>query len=118
VSTSPLRSATATAVVEQFPVRPRRLCPESIQGLASSLLDLCSSYEAALRTVISMQRNLERIRRCEEVSPEGALLLEEMGRQLQGLADGAGSLTGRLQTAGQHLGNAQGPANAGHYAEE
>lgn len=117
MSTSPLRSAAATAVVEQFPIRPRRLCPENIQGLASSLLDLCSSYEAALRTVISMQRNLERVRRCEEVSPEGALLLEEIARQLQGLADGAGSLTGRLQTAGQHLENVEGPTRTGPYSE-
>jgi hypothetical protein len=105
------------AVVEQFPVRPRRICPENIQGLAISLLDLCSGYEAALRTVISMQRNLERIRRCEEVSPEASLLLEEMSRQLQGLAEGGGVMTNRLQVAGQHLDDAQGPANTGHYDE-
>ena len=103
MSTSPQWSAAATAVVEQFPVGPRRICPENIQGLASSLLDLCSGYEAALRTVISMQRNLERIRRCEEVSPEAALLIQETARQLQALADTSRSLDGRLQTAGQLL---------------
>lgn len=112
MSTSPLRSATATAVVEQFPVRPRRVCPESIQGLAGSLLELCSSYESALRTVISMQRNLERVRRCEELSPEAALLLEEIARQLQGLADGHSNLTGRLQMTGQHLEHVDGQATA------
>lgn len=74
-----------------------------MQGLATSLLDLCSGYETALRTVISMQRNLERVRACEEVSPEAALLLQEIRRQLQGLAETSGGLTDRLEDAGQLL---------------
>jgi hypothetical protein len=34
-----------------------------------------------------MQRLLERIRRSEEISPESALLLQEMSRQVATLAD-------------------------------
>ena len=103
MSTSPLRSTTATAVIEPFPVRPQRLSPAQTQALATALLDLCSGYETALRTVISMQRNLERIRHCDEVSPEAALLLQEISRQLGALSDGQASLAARLPAAGEHL---------------
>ena len=105
MSTSPLRSTTATAVIEPFPIRPQRFHPAGIQALATSLLDLCSGYETALRTVISMQRNLERIRGCEEVSPEAALLLQEIARQLEGLSHGHAGLTARLPGTSQHLDN-------------
>ena len=40
---------------------------EDIEGLAAALLDLASGYESALRTVMSMQRLLERVRRSEEI---------------------------------------------------
>lgn len=91
------------AVVEQFPVRPRRLSQDNIEGLASALLDLCSGYECALRTVISMQRNLERIRRCDDISPEASLLLGELSRQLEGLTEGGTAHTERLRAAGRRL---------------
>ena len=101
------RSAAAT-VVEPFPVRPRQLPHHDIDGLVASLLDLCSGYEAALRTVISMQRNLERVRRCREVSPEGALLLQEIGRQLEGLRDSSSGLGDRLGAVAGHLDSVRG----------
>jgi hypothetical protein len=103
VSTLPLRGAAASAVIEQFPVRPQRFHPADTQALATSLLDVCSGYETALRTVISMQRNLERIRRCDEVSAEATLLLQEISRQLDGLSESHASLTAQLPAAGQCL---------------
>jgi hypothetical protein len=58
---------------------------DDIEGLATALLDLGGGYEAALRTVMSMQRLLERVRRSEDVSAESALLLQEMSRQVAAL---------------------------------
>jgi hypothetical protein len=98
-----LPRSAAAGVVEQFPVRPRQLPQAEIEGLVASLLELCSGYEAALRTVISMQKNLERVRRCREVSPEGALLLQEIGRQLEALRDNSTGLGDCLGTAALHL---------------
>ena len=63
------------------------LRPDDIEGLATALLDLGSGYEAALRTVLSMQRLLERVRRSEYVSAESGLLLQEMSRQVAALND-------------------------------
>ena len=90
-------------MVEPFPVRPRQLPQSDIEGLVASLLDLSSGYEAALRTVISMQRNLERVRRCREVSPEGTLLLQEIGRQLEALRESGDGIGDRLGAAALHL---------------
>lgn len=98
----PSRSAHA-AVVEPFPVRPRQVPQADIEGLVASLLDLCSGYEAALRTAISMQRNLERVRRCRDLSPEAALLLQEIARQLEGLRESGAGLDDRLGAAALHL---------------
>lgn len=92
-----------SAVVEQFPIRPRQIPQADIEGLVASLLDVCSGYEAALRTVIAMQRNLERVRRCREVSPEAALLLQEIARQLEGLREGRDGLGDRLGSVALHL---------------
>jgi hypothetical protein len=100
VATPPSRSATV-AVVEPFPVRPRQVPQPDIEGLVAALLDLCSGYEASLRTVISMQRNLERVRRCREVSPEAALLLQEIARQLEALRESG--VDDRLGAAALHL---------------
>jgi hypothetical protein len=97
------QAATAPALIEPFPVRARRLSQRDIEGLASALLDLCSAYEGALRTVISMQRNLERVRHSDELSPEASLLLQEVSRQLAGLRDGETILGDRLRTAGRQL---------------
>jgi hypothetical protein len=98
MAATPSRTASI-AVVEPFPVRPRQVPHTDIEGLAGSLLDLCSGYESALRTVISMQRNLERIRKCREVSPEAALLLQEIARQLEVVREGRGGLDERLGAA-------------------
>ena len=94
---------TNIAVVEPFPVRPRQVPQTDIEGLVAALLDLCSGYESALRTVISMQRNLERIRKCREVSPEAALLVQEITRQLEGLREGRTGLDDRLGAAALQL---------------
>jgi len=72
---TPSRSASI-ALVGPFPVRPREVPHTEIEGLVASLLDLCSGCESAVRTVISMQRNLGRVRKCRDVSPEAALQLE------------------------------------------
>jgi hypothetical protein len=50
-----------------------------------------------------MQRNLERIRKCREVSPEAALLLEEITRQLESLREGRATLEDRLGSTALHL---------------
>lgn len=100
LANSPSRTG---AVVEPFPVRPRAIPQPEIEGLVGSLLDLCSGYEASLRTVISMQRNLERVRKCREVSPEAALLLQEITRQLESLREGGLGLDDRLGAAALHL---------------
>jgi hypothetical protein len=81
---------------------------EDIEGLATALLDLGSGYEAALRTVISMQRLLERVRRCEEVSPEAALLLQEMSRQMTRLMEGGAGIATHIQAAGARIHAMQG----------
>jgi hypothetical protein len=72
---------------------------DDIEGLASALLDLGSGYEAALRTVISMQRLLERVRRSEDVSPESALLLQEMSRQVGALNECGAAMERCLDSA-------------------
>lgn len=107
VASSPAHtfSAATATVVEPFPVRPRQLPQADIEGLVTSLLDLCSGYESALRTVVSMQRNLERVRRCREVSPEATLLLQEITRQLEGLRESTAGLGDRLGEAALHLEN-------------
>jgi hypothetical protein len=79
------------------------LSREDIEGLATALLDLGSGYESALRTVIGMQRLLERVRRSEDISPESALLLQEMSRQIATLVDCSAAMTRCLDAAGGRL---------------
>jgi hypothetical protein len=79
-----------------------------IEGLATALLDLASGYETALRTVISLQRLLERVRRSEEVSPESALLLQEMSRHVSALLECNDGMTTCLDTAGVRLSGLKG----------
>jgi hypothetical protein len=74
-----------------------------VEGLATALLDLGSGYEARLRTVMSMQRILERVRRCRQRSPEAALLVQEMTRLCQALGDRDGALAECIRTAEEHL---------------
>ena len=79
------------------------LCRDDIEQLATTLLELGTGYESALRTVIAIQRLLERVRRSEEISAESALLLQEMSRQVATLAD-CGAATARcLEAAGDRL---------------
>ena len=62
------------------PVPPAAV-PDMSQ-LALALFDLRAVYEAHLRTLTCMQRNLERIRRPGSVAGEAELLLGEMARHL------------------------------------
>ena len=66
----PPAAASSSAHVLSLVKPASTLRRDDIEGLATALLDLGSGYEAALRTVISMQRLLERVRRSEDVSPE------------------------------------------------
>ena len=66
---------------------------DDMEGLATALLDLGSGYEAALRTVMSMQRLLERVRRSEDVTAESGLLLQEMSRQVTALTECSAAMT-------------------------
>jgi hypothetical protein len=81
----PPAAASSSAHVLSLVKSASTLRREDIEGLATSLLDLSGGYEAALRTVISMQRLLERVRRSEDVSAESGLLLQEMSRQVAAL---------------------------------
>ncbi len=71
---------------------------EDIEGLATALLDLGAGYEAALRTVMSIQRLLERVRRSEDVSAESGLLLQEMSRQVAALNECSADMTRCLES--------------------
>jgi hypothetical protein len=97
--------AARTAGIPAITLVDRAVEPSraDIDGLAATLLDLGSAYESALRTVLSMQRLLERVRRSRELSPEAALLIQEMCRQCQGLMDGGSALDDTLRAAGRRL---------------
>jgi hypothetical protein len=90
----PPAAASSSAHVLSLVKPASTLRRDDIEGLAAALLDLGSGYEAALRTVISMQRLLERVRRSEDISPEAALLLQEMSRQVGALTE-CGAAMGR-----------------------
>ena len=81
------------------------LSRNDIEGLATALLDLGQHAEQALRTVMSMQRSLERIRRCDELSPEGALLLQDMARQVEALTSSQNGLDERLHATARQIAN-------------
>lgn len=83
----PLAAASSSTHVLSLVKSASTLRREDIEGLATALLDLSGGYEAALRTVISMQRLLERVRRSEDVSAESGLLLQEMSRQVAALSE-------------------------------
>ncbi len=99
----PPAAATSPAHVLSLVKQASTLRPEDIEGLAAALLDLGSGYESGLRTVISMQRLLERIRRAEHVSPESALLLQEMSRHFAALRDSGSALRTCIDHAGACL---------------
>ena len=83
----PPAAASSSAHVLSLVKSASTLRRDDIEGLATALLDLGSGYEAALHTVISMQRLLERVRRSEDVTPESGLLLQEMSRQITALVE-------------------------------
>ena len=92
-------SAHVLSLVKSTPSLQR----DDIEGLAAALLDLSGGYETALRTVLSIQRLLERVRISGEVSPECVLLLQEMSRQVATLTDGGAAVTRSLETAASRL---------------
>jgi len=99
----PPASASSLAHVLSLVKSTPTLHRDDIEGLAAALLDLGGGYETALRTVLSMQRLLERIRTSGDVSPECVLLLQEMSRQVVALTEGGAAMnrcladaTGRL----------------------
>jgi hypothetical protein len=96
-------AAPLTLVPDLPAARPLQLSRPDIEGLSTALLDLGGTVEQALRTVMSMQRSLERIRRCDELSPEGTLLLHEMQRQVDALSEAQDSLHDRLRATGHRL---------------
>jgi hypothetical protein len=79
------------------PVPP---APEpDLSQLALALFDLRAAYEAHLRTLTCMQRNLERIRRPGSVAGEADLLLGEMARHLATLEASRHELDSGVVTA-------------------
>jgi hypothetical protein len=92
-------SAHVLSLVKSTPTLQR----DDIEGLAAALLDLGGGYETALRTVLSIQRLLERVRISGEVSPECVLLLQEMSRQIATLTDGSAAVTRCLENATTRL---------------
>jgi hypothetical protein len=81
---------------------------DDIEGLATALLDLGGGYEAALRSVMSMQRLLERVRRSEDVSPESGLLLQEMSRQIAALNECSATMARCLDSTRRLLSSMKG----------
>ena len=96
----PPAAASSSAHVLSLVKSASTLRRDDIEGLAAALLDLGGGHEAALRTVLSMQRLLERIRRSEELSPESALLLQEMSRHVAALNECSATLSKCLDSAG------------------
>jgi hypothetical protein len=74
-----------------------------MEGLAGALLDLGGVYETALRTVMTVQRLLERVRTSEDVSPECALLLQEMSRRVAELTEGSAGMIDCLEAVSGRL---------------
>jgi hypothetical protein len=68
---------------------PARAEDEVITSLTTCLFDLRAACELQLRTLTSVQRHLERVRRLDRAVPERDLLLTEIARQLQELQDGS-----------------------------
>ena len=71
---------------------------EEIGRLSMCLFDLRAAYEANLRTLTSMQRSLERVRRIDALPCESDLLLGEMARHIGALESTRTDLGERLAT--------------------
>ena len=96
----PPAAASSSAHVLSLVKSASTLRRDDIEGLATALLDLGGGYEAALRTVMSMQRLLERVRRSEDVSAESGLLLQEMSRQVAALNECSAAMARCLDARG------------------
>lgn len=94
-SKSPLEDARPTSDTESEGVR----AAPQLDALVAAVLDLGSGYEQALRTILCVQRLLERVRRCGPASPEGTLLIQEMSRYLATLRDSALAVEDRRAAA-------------------
>jgi hypothetical protein len=68
---------------------PAQVDHDGMTSLATCLFDLRAACEMQLRTLTSVQRNLERVRRLDPKAPESDLLLTEIARQLQELQNGS-----------------------------
>ena len=99
----PPAAASSSAHVLSLVKPATTLRRDDMDGLAGALLDLGGVYESALRTVLTVQRLLERVRTSEDVSPEGALLLQEMSRRVAELTDGSTAIIGCLETVNGRL---------------
>ena len=99
----PPAAASSSAHVLSLVKSATTLRRDDIEGLAAALLDLGGGYESALRTVLAVQRMLERVRKSEDVSPECALLLQEMSRQVAELTGSSAAMLGCLNAASGRL---------------
>jgi hypothetical protein len=99
----PPAAASSSAHVLSLVKSATTLRRDDIEGLAAALLDLGSGYESALRTVLTVQRLLERVRTSEDVSPECALLLQEMSRRVAELTEGSAAMLECLNAVGGRL---------------
>jgi hypothetical protein len=93
-------AASSSAHVLSLVKSASTLRRDDVEGLAIALLDLGGGYETALRTIISMQRLLERVRRSEDVSAESGLLLQEMARQIAALNECSAAMARSLDGVG------------------
>ena len=99
----PPAAASSSAHVLSLVKPATTLRRDDMDGLAGALLDLGGVYESALRTVLTVQRLLERVRTSEDVSPECALLLQEMSRRVAELTEGSTAMIGCLETVNGRL---------------
>jgi hypothetical protein len=68
---------------------PAQVDHDGMTSLSTCLFDLRAACETQLRTLTSVQRNLERVRRLGAQGAESDLLLTEIARQLQELQNGS-----------------------------
>jgi hypothetical protein len=104
----PPAAASSSAHVLSLVKPATTLRRDDIEGLAAALLDLGGGYESALRTVLTVQRLLERVRKSEDVSPEAALLLQEMSRRVAELTEGSAAMIECLEAVGARLSGLKG----------
>jgi hypothetical protein len=99
----PPAAASSSAHVLSLVKPATTLRRDDIEGLAAALLDLGGGYESALRTVLTVQRLLERVRKSEDVSPESVLLLQEMSRRVAELTESRAAMVECLEAVSGRL---------------